>query len=221
VPGRRARTLPVLLPRRRLATPPRAEQRRLGGARPEYEASPGIYADEGHDLERHLDYAETQIVELLENYGPIAGIWLDPQVVPNRHPERLHLEDLYETIHDCQPQTLVSYKYGITGTEDFVAPEHEATDEGVAKPTEICTTMIPAAEYEDEIGVSWGYLAAADGKHKDPTEVRAALREAVGHGHNLLLDTGPRPDGSIDSEDEAVLREVGAWLREEGSPGEA
>jgi alpha-L-fucosidase len=187
-------------------------------ARPDYDDRPGIYADAGHDLERYLDYAEAQIVELLENYGPIAGIWLDLHSVPDRHPERLHLEELYGTIRDRQPQTLISYKYGITGTEDFVAPEHEAEDGDPDKPTEICTTMIPSAEYGDEIGVSWGYLAEAEGKHKDAGEVWDALAEATRNGHNLLLNTGPLPDGAIDPEDEAVFREVGARIREEGLP---
>jgi alpha-L-fucosidase len=186
-------------------------------ARPDYDERPGIYADAGHDLERYLDYAEAQITELLDDYGPIAGIWLDLHAVPDRHPERLHLEDLYATIRDRQPQTLVSYKYGITGTEDFVAPEHEAAGE-TEKPTEICTTMIPSAEYADEVGVSWGHLEAARGKHKTAAEVWEALGEATRSGHNLLLNTGPLPDGAIDDEDAAVLREVGERIRDEGMP---
>lgn len=196
-------------------------------ARPEYDEMPGIYAEEGHALARYLEYAEAQIVELLENYGPIAGIWLDLHSVPNRHPERLALEQLYDTIRECQPQTLISYKYGITGTEDFVAPEHEAGPpnheenwEPPNKPTEVCTTMIPSADYADEIGVSWGYLKEAEAKHKTAEEVWEALGRAGRHRHNLLLNTGPLPDGSIDPEDEAVLRTVGSRIRKEGFPNE-
>jgi alpha-L-fucosidase len=190
-------------------------------ARPEYDEKPGIYADAGHDLERYLEYVEAQIVELLEHYGPIAGIWLDLHSVPSRHPERLDLPDLYSTIREKQPQTLISYKYGITGTEDFLAPEHETEDE-YDKPTEVCTTMIPGSEYADELElgspVSWGYHAAAEGKHKNETEVWEALREANGNGHNLLLNTGPMPEGSIEPEDAAVFRAIGERIREDGYP---
>jgi len=190
-----------------------------GSARPEYDTTPGIYADEGHDLDRYLDFVEAQVLELLEDYGPIAGIWLDGWSVPRDDPDTFGLDELYARIRDAQPQTLVSYKWGLTGTEDFAAPEHEAIDEDLGKPGEICTTMIPAAEYEDEIGVSWGYLAEAEGKHKDETEVWEALRAARANDYNFLLNTGPLPDGSIDAEDEAVMRAVGDRIREEGFPG--
>jgi alpha-L-fucosidase len=192
-------------------------------ARPAYDEKPGIYAGAGHDLDRYLAYVEAQVVELLENYGPIAGMWFDLHSVPSRNPERLNLPDLYDTIRSIQPQTLISYKYGITGTEDFLAPEHDS-EEGSEKPTEVCTTMIPGSDYEDELdlekAVSWGHHAAARGKHKDAGEVWDALCRANRDGHNLLLNTGPLPDGSIDPEDAAVFRAVGERIRTEGYPTE-
>jgi alpha-L-fucosidase len=181
-----------------------------------------MYADTGHGLERYLGFVESQICDLLANYGPIAGIWLDLYSVPNRQPDRLDLPDLYETIRDHQPQTLISYKYGITGTEDFLAPEHEAETDH-EKPTEICTTMIPGEAHADDLDIyedaSWGYHAAAKGKHKTQEEVWEALRRANENGHNLLLNTGPMPDGSIDPDDEDVFRAVGERIRSEGYPG--
>lgn len=187
-----------------------------GSARPEYDERPGIYADAGHDLKEYRDFVKDQINELLE-YDP-AGIWFDGWSLPQEDPEAFNLSELYTMIREAHPAALVSYKWGLTGTEDFVAPEHESTDEDVEKPTEICTTMIPSTEYRDEIGVSWGHLAEAEGKHKDADEVWTALGEATRHDHNLLLNTGPLPDGSIDPEDESVLREVGARIRDQGFP---
>ena len=49
-------------------------------------------------------------------------------------------------------------------------------------------------------------------------QVWEKLREARRQGYNLLLNTGPLPDGSIDPEDDAVLREVGERIRTEGFP---
>ena len=189
-----------------------------GSARPEYESTTP-YADEGHDLQQYLDFMSAQIDELLSNYGPIAGIWLDGYDVPAGNPDPFDLPGLYQQIHDAQPQTLVSYKQGLTGTEDFVAPEHDALDADLEKPGEICTTMIPGASYEDEETVSWGYRKAAAGKHKTVEDVWKVLQTAREHEHNLLLNTGPLPDGSIDPEDEAVLRAVGERIRTEGFPG--
>ena len=44
------------------------------------------------------------------------------------------------------------------------------------------------------------------------------LADAAARNSNLLLNTGPLPDGSIDREDEGILREVGARLRRDGFP---
>jgi alpha-L-fucosidase len=78
------------------------------------------------------------------------------------------------------------------------------------KPIEICTTIHP-----DKV---WGYSAAEAENHKTAEDVWEILRKARGRKANLLLNVGPRADGSIDPRHEKVLREVGARLRKEGFP---
>lgn len=208
--------------------------------RPDYDETPRMYADDGHDLRQYEEFMSAQISELLTDYGPIAGIWLDPTSVPQRDTERFadafDLAGLYETIRELQPQTLVSYKQGVTGTEDFVTTEHEPLERDLEKPGEVCTTMIPGEEYRDEIGyiwgygnhtegadkhvaTSWGYAKRAEGMHKTPDEVWELLKTARRNDYNLLINTGLRPDGSIDPEDERALLEVGDRLADEGFPG--
>ena len=182
-----------------------------GSARPEYDPPEPSYArGEEHDLQKYLDFMAAQITELLTQYDhPVAGIWLDGYTVPvSGDRSRFRLEELYDLIHRLGPQALVSYKQGVLGTEDFFAPEHKAVDRG-ERLVEICTTMCPG---------SWGYMAEAAGKHKTAEQVWETLREARRQGCDLLLNTGPLPDGGLDPEDETVLREVGARLRAEGFP---
>lgn len=183
-----------------------------GNARPNYETPEPSYArGKEHNLKEYLDFMTAQITELLTNYGSIAGIWLDGIAVPKSGDcSVFKCQELYDLIHSLQPQVLVSYKQGLIGTEDFVAPEHKAIQQD-DKPGEICTTMCPG---------SWGYMASAAGKHKTADEVWETLRNTRERGYNLLLNTGPLPDGSIDQEDDKPLREVGARLRREGFPGE-
>ncbi|MFB6136166.1 MAG: alpha-L-fucosidase [Halobacteriaceae archaeon] len=196
-------------------------------ARPDYEERPGQYADAGHDLDLYLDYARAQVAELCSEYGPIAGVWFDPAVFstqpgkPGWDPEPFDLPALYETVRDLQSHALVSYKDGVTGTEDFLAPElyYEERGEEAERPGEVCATTVPGPDYEDEVGHSWGYLKEAAGKHVDADDVWDLLAETRAQGHNLLLNTPPLPDGSIDPEDAATLREVGERLGTEGFPG--
>ena len=183
-----------------------------GSARPAYDPpDPSYVTGKDHNLQLYLDFMAAQITELLTNYGPVAGVWLDGIGVPLSGDRSLFkCQELYDLIHSLQPQVLVSYKQGLLGTEDFVAPEHKTIGRP-DKPGEICTTMCPQ---------SWGYLAAGKGKHKTADEVWDTIRYARSQGYNLLLNTGPLPDGSIDPYDDKVLREVGARLRREGFPGE-
>lgn len=184
-----------------------------GSPRPHYDPPDPAYAyGKEHNLQIYVDFMSAQIRELLTNYGPVAGIWLDGLAIPRSgdHTE-FRVVELYDMIRSLQPQTLISYKEGLLGTEDFRAPEYKAT-EATDKPIEICTTIYP--------GKVWGYAAHLAGQHKSADEVWDILRNARERGCNLLLNTGPRPDGSIDPEDEAILRAVGARLRQEGFPGE-
>ena len=187
-----------------------------GQARPKYDPPEPSYATgSAHNLQIYLDFMQAQITELLTNYGPIAAIWLDGVAVPNSSDKlKFKCQELYDYIHSVQPQVMVSYKQGLLGTEDFQAPEHQAVEQA-NKPMEICTTMCSGAGGK---GVSWGYLAEG-GHHKDEEEVWKALTTAREGGCNLLLNTGPLPDGSLEEKDVPVLLAVGERIRKEGFPG--
>jgi alpha-L-fucosidase len=103
---------------------------------------------------------------------------------------------------------LVSYKQGIIGTEDFLAPERTFSEK-TNRPLELCDTLQPQG---------WGYLKADDGHHKTPDQVMTMLGKGAGLPANLLLNTGPLPDGSVHPEDVATLSEVGRRLRSKGWP---
>jgi alpha-L-fucosidase len=97
----------------------------------------------------------------------------------------------------------VSYKQGLLGTEDFKAPERKFTGQSDV-PLELCDTLQPH---------SWGYDRADDGQHKSADQVMEMLARADKLDANLLLNTGPLPDGSIYPADVKTLKEVGRRLR--------
>tara|TARA_R110002111_G_scaffold249502_1_gene313485 strand:+ start:3096 stop:4229 length:1134 start_codon:yes stop_codon:yes gene_type:complete len=182
-----------------------------GAARPKYEIKEKSYKyGEEHNLQIYVDFMKNQITELLTNYGPIAGIWLDGIGVPNKgkgnnNKEMFKCQELYDHIHSLQPQVLVSYKQGLLGTEDFKAPERHF--KGVSKvPLELCDTLQP---------YSWGYAKSDDKGHKTPDNVMKILKDAEQKNANLLLNTGLLPDGSVHADDIKTLKEVGKRLQKE------
>jgi alpha-L-fucosidase len=61
---------------------------------------------------------------------------------------------------------------------------------------------------------SWGYIK--DDTFKTPQFVVQQLIDIVSKNGNLLLNIGPRSDGTIPEEVQAMLRDVGSWLKVNG-----
>jgi len=199
-------------------------------ARPDYKDPQSVYKwRKDEDFQYYIEFVHAQIKELLTNYGPLAGIWFDPIMGYYGQPELFPIAETYAMIRQLQPQTLISFKQGATGTEDFAAPERSghslaervrqvfgdknakiaehAWESNKNKHNEICDTMQPGA---------WGYRKLDDNSHHSSLKVIQMLVSAVSRNFNLLLNTGPLPDGGIHVADVKSFRETGQWLKKNG-----
>lgn len=61
---------------------------------------------------------------------------------------------------------------------------------------------------------SWCYTTEL--QYKTPCEILCYLIDVVSKNGNLLLNVGPKGDGSIPEEDTRILKEIGAWLKVNG-----
>ena len=61
---------------------------------------------------------------------------------------------------------------------------------------------------------SWGYVAKQD--YKTAASIVGDLVDIVSKNGALLLNIGPKPDGTIPEPEEAILLEIGRWLRVNG-----
>ncbi len=199
-------------------------------ARPAYEKPEPRYKwEKDDDFIRYIGFVHGQIRELLTNYGPVAGIWFDPIMGYYARPDLFPISETYAMVRKLQPQALISFKQGASGDEDFAAPERSghsladrvrerigpdeakiaenAWEKNKDKHIEICDTLQPKG---------WGYIKADNGNHKQTGQVMEMLANASNLNANLLLNTGPLPDGSIHPEDVKTLREVGRRIRSGG-----
>jgi len=198
-------------------------------ARPAYETRPAQYKwRKDEDFRQYVDFVHAQLRELLTNYGPLAGIWFDPIMGFYARPDLFPIEETYDLVRSLQPQVLISFKQGASGTEDFAAPERsdhslvdrvrkiapkwahvaaKAWESNKNKHNEICDTLQPRV---------WGYKKADADQLRKPDEVMQMLGSAWASNCNLLLNTGPLPDGAINPPEAATFRGVGRRLRAEG-----
>lgn len=61
---------------------------------------------------------------------------------------------------------------------------------------------------------SWCYTE--NNQFKDPTDILRDFVDIVSKNGNLLLNVGPRADGTITDEDKNILRAIGKWLHANG-----
>jgi alpha-L-fucosidase len=164
---------------------------------------------------RYLDFMDTQLRELLTNYGEIGGIWFDGWWDKPKADWRLG--KTYTMIHELQPRALVgaNHHQAPFDGEDFQMFEKDLPGQNTAGfnaeskigalPLETCET----------INNAWGYNSK-DKKFKSTKDLVHYLVRAAGHNANFLLNVGPRPDGTIQPEFIERLKEIGAWLSRNG-----
>jgi alpha-L-fucosidase len=177
----------------------------------------GLFAGrpEKGEWNRYLDYMDAQLRELLTGYGEIGGIWFDGWW--DKPEAEWRLGRTYKLIHDLQPQTLVGsnhHRKPFPG-EDFQMFEKDlpgANTAGFNDKSEIGDLPL---EMCDTINRSWGYNKN-DGSYKSTKQIVHLLVKAAGYDANLLLNVGPRPDGTIQPEFVDRLKEVGDWLAKNG-----
>lgn len=61
---------------------------------------------------------------------------------------------------------------------------------------------------------SWGYIE--NDNFKSPQSIVQLLADVVSKNGNLLLNVGPKSDGTIPEQAQAILHDIGAWLKTNG-----
>lgn len=155
--------------------------------------------------ERFLQYIEDLNVELLTNYGKIDILWYD-MPWPRMSTKNWNSVNRNYKLRQLQPDMLINNRSRMA--EDFQTPE-ESLSPDAEMDWEACMTFN---------GISWGYL---DEKQITPytysaNQVIRMLRKCAASGGNLLLNIGPKADGTIPEEAVGPLKQIGGWLRENG-----
>ncbi|MCM8776985.1 MAG: alpha-L-fucosidase [Candidatus Omnitrophica bacterium] len=150
-----------------------------------------------------------QVEELMTNYGKIDILWYDGCFYINNRKtvittaEHWESEKLNAMVRKLQPEIIINNRSVLP--EDFDTPEQHFTPSPPGRMWESCMTM----------NKHWGYFATDD-LYKSTKELVHILTACASGGGNLLLNVGPKPDGTIPKEAVVRLKKIGKWLKING-----
>lgn len=145
-----------------------------------------------------LNYYQAQLNELSVNFKPDL-FWFDGDW--EHSSAEWQTEKVRQALFSYNPNLIINSRLDAYG--DYETPEQGVP---VVKPAapywELCYTM----------NDSWGYQPY-DKKYKSTNMIIRTLVDCISIGGNLLLDIGPKPDGTIAAEQQAILKGLGRWTK--------
>ncbi|PNS08710.1 alpha-L-fucosidase [Solilutibacter silvestris] len=146
--------------------------------------------------QRYLDYYQGQIADLQHRYNPDL-VWFDGDW--EHSASEWQSPKLRADMRARNPHIIINSRLNEYG--DYATPELGLPVLKPAQPYwELCLTM----------NKSWGYQPR-DNDYKTPNQVLQIFVQTIAMGGNLLLDIGPKPDGSIDPRQTDILAALGRW----------
>ena len=156
------------------------------------------YTDDSVRWERFNSFNHAQIRELGTNFNPDL-YWFDGDW--EQSALRWNAAEIRKMILENNPRAIINSR--LQGYGDYATPEQGLP---VIRPDdkywELCMT----------INDSWGYQGN-DREYKSINQVIRIFAECLSLGGNLLLDIGPKADGTIPEEQVAVLKGLGRWTK--------
>jgi alpha-L-fucosidase len=169
--------------------------------------------------QRFVKYTQTQIDELMTNYGRVDILWLDAGWVRIKTPEEIMLEKLtakypvfpqsqdidmpliVKDAREKQPGLIVVDRAVPGPYQDYLTPENTVPDKPLPYPWETCMPM----------ATSWSYVP--HDHYKSVNELIHLLVDIVSKGGNFLLNIGPNPQGDWSPTAYERLKGIGEWMK--------
>jgi alpha-L-fucosidase len=156
------------------------------------------YTEDSVKWNKFVAFNFGQLTELSTRYKPDL-YWFDGDW--EQSAEKWKAKELRKTLFGFNPNVILNSRlqgYGDYGTPEQGLPITRPKD----KYWELCMT----------INESWGYQGT-DHEFKSANQIIRLFVDCITLGGNLLLDIGPRADGTIPDEEVGVLKELGRWTK--------
>ncbi|MFJ8547083.1 alpha-L-fucosidase [Streptomyces sp. NPDC093586] len=146
--------------------------------------------------QRYRHYLHGQVTELAREFRPDL-FWFDGEW--ERSEEQWGVDEIADRILAENAHTVFNGR--LLGRGDYATPEQGIPVSAPDGPWELALT----------VNDSWGFRHS-DQHFKSVTKLVRYFGEVIGMGGNLLLNVGPREDGSLPAEAITRLEGLGSWI---------
>ena len=159
----------------------------------------------------YIDYLIKSIEVLCSDYGKIGGMWFDGSWVNENF--QWPFDKIYGTVRELQPSAMIIDNTGINECGKIGHPQIDSVTFERGKPElTVCTDRPRAGELCETLNSHWGY-AECDVTYKTPEAIIGELLDCRSVECNMLLNVGPKGDGSLRTIDKGIFEIISIWMK--------
>lgn len=176
-----------------------------------------------------VDFTHNQVLELMNDYGPIDILWFDggwvakesQKEITSWYDEQLEkstdgylkhrminqdikMDVLVDKVRKVNPEVIVVNRAVEGKNQNYLTPENRVPEEPLPYPWESCIIS----------GGGWSHTKNA--QYMSGREAIHMLVDVVAKGGNLLLNVAPTPEGEFQDGAYELLEEIGDWMQING-----
>ncbi|MFT3824792.1 MAG: alpha-L-fucosidase [Chitinophagaceae bacterium] len=171
-------------------------------------------------FEGFKQFTRNQLLELLHLYPSVKGLWFDGTWDASWVKQAAFADDLEKEMRALVPGLIIGSRFrpddlGKRHTDSngrLIGDYEQGWERKLPKQIEDvhgndwdCVMTIPPNQ--------WGYKANWSNQYiKTPYDLTGMLMQAVSLGGNLVINFGPKGDGSIRKEEQDIAKALGSWL---------
>lgn len=167
---------------------------------------------EGAQFDRFVKYLHNELKQLLTEYGDVGVLWFDGEWESTWNHK--YGAELYKFCRELQPNLIVNNRVDVgRGGMGGMSDAQFAGDYGTPEQ-EVPADGIPGVDWESCITMNnnWGYNRE-DKNFKSSRQLVEMLVDIASKGGNLLLNIGPKPDGTWPQESVDRMKDLAAWMK--------
>lgn len=178
---------------------------------------------------RYIQFVKNQLIELQENYPDNKAFWFDGQWEASYKSNPQYGWEIEKTLSSLKPDIIINNRvrsnadgeldHDHKNSNGWHYADYDASYERIM--IEDTTILLPTFDWECGMTIpvnTWGYHKdwTINGHLKTSRELVKMLVKCASMGGNFMINFGPKPDGTIRTEELVRADSIGAWMKVNG-----